>query len=104
MSRYKIECKNPAFDVFVGWDRPLETFFGQVLNPEAETDLEMVVLWCGANWNEVPTVAKLAEMMREYADLTEEVAARLNRDQAANPHSQTPGRQRELIGKILKDR
>ncbi len=50
---------------FVGWDRPLATFFLQVGVPlegeSDEIDGERMVHWVGTEWAEIPSVEKLVE-------------------------------------------
>jgi hypothetical protein len=33
MSRHQLPANNPAHEVFIGWDRPLRNFWGQVFDP-----------------------------------------------------------------------
>jgi hypothetical protein len=61
MSRYELESKHPNHTIVVGWDAGLETFFGQVLNPDAEDDADEIVEWLGTRRQELPTVADLVE-------------------------------------------
>lgn len=92
MSRIQIpaQCvKNPAHDVWVGWDSPLESYFGQVYDREiqASTDpddeRDPVIFWCGASSvGEIKTVSELDSVMRDYCTIPETIAAELLDDYA----------------------
>lgn len=110
MSRYRIESNSSDYHVYVGWDAPLSTFFGQVedaFNPELTTDSvygEGIIYWVGAFPTEITTVNKLAEMMADYAQLSPQTISALEHDQATSAPP-TPLQQwaRQLINDTLGD-
>jgi hypothetical protein len=91
MSRYDIPTRAPGLLAVVGWDNPLQTYFGQVLRPEtADYDDDNVLLWVGAAPREVITVEDLARHLAPFAELAPQVADQLRADRAAKlEHSPT---------------
>jgi len=80
MSRHTF-TGNAGTTVAIGWDRPLFTFFVQVLRPhptmEGEDDM---VEWQGTEPDELPTAASAIEIAARYADLPEDLGAKLETD------------------------
>src|SRR5215831_8955452 len=91
MSRYPIFPNQsllrdiPHACVVVGWDNPLGTFFGQVLDPDRPLDQDETVYWVGTRPFQIPTLDDLAGLMEVYAIIPEEIRAYLTRDQATSP-------------------
>jgi hypothetical protein len=85
MSRYALPAHDPALTVAVGWDPPLQTFFGQVIRPSASAGADdAIVAWVGTRSQDIPTVGQLAEHLAPYADITVGTQARLTQDQLAS--------------------
>jgi hypothetical protein len=79
MSRHEIPGFSPANKIIVGWDRPLQTFFVQVIDRELEdagAD-EKFVLWLGCSLREICGVEKLARLVSLFAELSPEMRATL---------------------------
>ncbi|MGC5799588.1 hypothetical protein [Sphingomonas sp. NFX23] len=80
MSRHTF-TGNAGTTVAVGYDRPLGTFFVQVLRPhptlKGEDDM---VEWQGTEPDELPTAAAAIEIAARYADLPETLGATLETD------------------------
>jgi len=88
MSRYPIPAQDLRDDVIVGWDDPLETFFGQVFDTTAGENEEGCVYWEGADYRACQTVEALQAHLRPYATIPDPVVAQLRADQQhAVPHS-----------------
>jgi hypothetical protein len=86
MSRYLVSAHDATLVVTVGWDPPLQTFFGQVMHPAASAEQDdTCVLWVGTQPQEIPTVAQLWPHLHPYADIPLPLHARLTRDQASSP-------------------
>jgi len=87
MSRYAITSDDSHFQVIVGWDAPLTTFFGQVFatTVEAEDDDMACVLWIGDDVQAITTVAALQDALQAYATMPPDIAVRLQHDQATTP-------------------
>jgi len=82
MSRYTIAAQDPCYEVIVGWDPPMQTFFGQVCATTADDEDAACVLWVGLEVQALTTVAALQEVLQAYATLPAAVVAQLEHDQA----------------------
>jgi hypothetical protein len=81
MSRYDFPGKGVASSVAIGWDRPLATFFVQVMQPHPRIDgEEATYIWKGAAPGELPTAAAAITVAAEYADLPKDLGATLETD------------------------
>lgn len=120
MSRHTIEAREPErFECIVGFDAPLDTFFGQVIDrerrarlerqweeresayrgavasgtdleaSEGDSDEDYFTLWVGTNASEVPTVEALADLLDAYAVLTPEMRGMLRGDREREAHPPT---------------
>lgn len=80
MSRHTF-TGNAGTTVAIGWDRPLLTFFVQVLRPhptmEGEDDM---VEWQGTEPDELPTAASAIAIAARYASLPGDLGATLETD------------------------
>ena len=84
MSRYPVPAHDATMVVTVGWDPPLQTFFGQVVRPTTSADEDdACVVWIGTHPQEIATVAQLCTHLHPYADIPLTMQARLTRDQAS---------------------
>jgi len=75
MSSYNIE--HEKYDIIVGWDNPLQTFFGNVFIDDEEGD---VIFSCGDSHNEVPEVMDLVAKMRPYCEIPDWMVYKLVED------------------------
>lgn len=81
MSRHTFAGKNGASEVAIGWDRPLATFFVQVLAPHPVLEGEdATILWKGTDFGELPTAASAIRLGQDYADLPDTLGATLETD------------------------
>lgn len=96
MSRYVLQAKNPQFECVVGWDAPLETFFAQVLDPAAKEENEFIGWW-GGSLREIENARELVALMKEYAEIPEEILSRLEKDQAEDPRRVKKGLENLLV-------
>jgi hypothetical protein len=89
MSRYQIPAQDPRFDVVVGWDSPLATFFCQVFDTTTDADDDTsCVFWEGSEVQSIPTLDALHAHIRPFATIPEATCAQLRRDQEhATPRS-----------------
>ena len=87
MSRYAIPLDDRRFEVIVGWDPPLDTFFAQVFDTTvaAEEDDAACELWIGDDLQAITTVAALQDAIQAYATLPPDIVVRLRHDQATTP-------------------
>lgn len=82
MSRHEIPARDPAHKVIVGWDQPMQTFFGQVINRKAEQagSDDKFVLWVGCSLRELYEVEDLARALRRHVELAPQMRATLYGD------------------------
>ena len=96
MSRYKIPADDPCYDVIVGWDDPLETYFAHIFDPTVAEDNDAAcVLWEGAALRALPTVDALQASLRAYSTIPPAVRAQLHQDRA-NTSLRSPLQERML--------
>jgi hypothetical protein len=79
MSRHCIATE--PFEIVVGWDPPLQTFFLQILDLTRDEEQE-IVLWLGTRPGELPTVADLEAALASHATLTPELRQTLEEEKA----------------------
>jgi hypothetical protein len=82
MSRHALEThpdQLPGTRVHVGWDRPLDTFFVQVLVTEADGE-DSVILWHGTAPGELATASEALALLAPYAVVPDGMAALLETD------------------------
>ena len=80
MSRHRIAALEPAHEVYVGWDEPLGSYFGQVYDP-ARPEEENPIYWVGAgNPRQYPEIEGLARAMTQFAVIPMETVRTLFRD------------------------
>jgi hypothetical protein len=91
MSRYPIPVRPeilvtmPGAEAVVGWDPPLQTFFGQVLDPNRPEDQPESVFWIGTAPNEYTDLLVFRTAMAPWADVHAQTLARLADDRASSP-------------------
>jgi hypothetical protein len=86
VSRHDVPAKHQAFEVTVGWDQPLSTYFAIVLRCDDDDDDPLddpVVLWLGGIPCEYPRAEDMIAPLMPYAELSEEMIAMLREDQVA---------------------
>lgn len=67
MSRHKIESlARQDVEVYVGWDQPLMTFFGQIYNKAKLGKDDALVLWAGTTHGELYEIDQLARAISQY--------------------------------------
>jgi hypothetical protein len=80
MSRYDVVAKEPdKYAVTVSWDRPLQTYFAQVIHKDSDRDYDMA-LWKGTNPREIGSVTDLQQALKDYADIPKGVQNALQFD------------------------
>jgi hypothetical protein len=88
MSRYSLKPlphRADLFEVAVGWDAGLSTYFVIVFGvPEIACDPE-VLLWRGQTFGEIYAVAELLDIAREFAEVDPGLPYRLDVDQSPVP-------------------
>ena len=88
MSRHSIAGKEPGYQIDLGYDNPLQTFFAQVWGPVVETDEEEEpepVLWVGTTPQAIKSIADLETAIAAYGTLTPALRVQLYEDLVASP-------------------
>jgi len=89
MSRYSLKPlphRADLFEVAVGWDPGLSTYFTIVFGaPETDCEPE-VLLWRGRTFGEIHGVAELLYIVLEFAEVVGELRGRLDADRSAAPN------------------
>ena len=81
MSRHQLPSENPRFEVFVGWDPALETYFAEVYDTKGEEEYQPFI-WLGGI--ERTTWKAILDEISPYAAVSMEVAERLVEDKRLN--------------------
>ena len=85
MSRHDLTPFDPAHEVTVGWDPPLQTYFAQVLDTAVgEESLAYEVLWIGTGLCEVPNLAIVIAAVAPFASVPAGLPGQLARDRWAD--------------------
>jgi hypothetical protein len=78
MSRYWIQARQPRYEIVIGWDKPLHTFFAQVWDEKSIS--EDPELWVGVAFGQMPTCEHLEQILKPYADIPEDICIQLTKD------------------------
>jgi hypothetical protein len=106
MSRYEFESDDGRYEVAVGYDPPLQTFFGIVTfeNPNSDDEFEYeddeIILWVGTNVMEITDVHKLQEALKDYFTFSDKVVANLSVDQV---HAVPPTEHQKAMLKLFNE-
>ncbi|TXI80679.1 MAG: hypothetical protein E6Q40_14590 [Cupriavidus sp.] len=89
MSRHQLSPRPGAPDVlrvFVGWDRPLQTFFSQVFvrSDDPEDDDGVLFFWKGTEPGELSTPEAAIDLVAQYALVPSDLAATLRAEMEAS--------------------
>jgi len=85
MSRHKVPLRDgvQAESAWIGWDRPLNTFFAQVIGlPDVDGEQDCVI-WQGTYPGELPTPRSAIALIEQYCDVPEDLARQLETDRLA---------------------
>jgi hypothetical protein len=95
MSRYSLKPlphRGDLFEVAVGWDAGLGTYFAVVFGvPESNSD-PAIISWQGRLPGQLPTVSELVSAVRDCAEVSPELLQNLATDKRASQ----PGLERQL--------
>jgi hypothetical protein len=83
VSRYTLR-QDSKYEVVVGYDRPLDSYFVQVVDERQSKELRdlVMILWVGTSRQEIVTVERLADLVQEWAPIPEAILERLRREKA----------------------
>jgi hypothetical protein len=87
MSRYELQAlqKNPHCMCAIGWDRPLATYYAQVIDPDCNDVDNQAGFWEGTIHAEYPRPDELLSRIAAWAVVPPELKARLLRDRLEAP-------------------
>ena len=81
MSRYTIAPFDPRFEIVVGWDWPMRTYFAQVLdNENPEDDENYARVWIGTSFDEIQTPEELHAAIAAYGNMPDDIIQDLRDD------------------------
>ena len=83
MSRHQLPLREgvEASSAWIGWDRPLLTFFAQVfVTDPADPGEEVELLWRGTSERELPRPVDAIRLLEPYCDIPIEIAVSLEID------------------------
>ena len=81
MSRYKIESKDENYELIVGWDPPLCTYFFTVYDKRLEGSDYDVVDWKGKSLYEIQSVKDLVAKFSKWGEIPDYIKNQLYREQ-----------------------
>lgn len=91
MSRYSLKPlpeHSDIFEVAVGWDPGLDTYFVQVFGtPDVSCEPD-VWLWLGTKFREILTIELLLAIAEPFAEVSAELSSQLEQDRTAHPFDQ----------------
>jgi hypothetical protein len=99
--RHRPEARDD-YDVVVGWDPPLNTYFAQVAQGARVEDVESwdLILWAGGEYGEIQTVDQLKTIIAPYAQMNENDVQHLIDRGSQRNITQSPKRERNEDGMI----
>jgi hypothetical protein len=81
MSRREIPAYEANHKVFVGWDHPMQTYFGQVYRRDRKDRDDALIHWVGADRpGQIYDIEDLRRAMVLYADLSPDTCRELHAD------------------------
>lgn len=75
MSRHTIPSFDQRYEIVVGWDFPMNTYFAQVIDSEAGADEDHCCVWIGLSFDEIQNPEELRAPIATYGILTDDVIA-----------------------------
>jgi len=83
MSRHELEPFAKRYEVTVGWDRPLNTFFAQVKDLQVtDEEDDPVIVWVGTSYSEIPRPEDLQAHIAVFATISNAIMEALRSDRA----------------------
>jgi len=102
MSRHRLALLRPnGIEIWIGWDRPLATYFAQVLSPDGD-DEEATYLWVGTSREEITNARAVIDMVRPYAEIPDDLYHTLCADAGHEGERRPPLTVERLITALLR--
>lgn len=80
MSRYIVPARDKKYEVVLGWDPPLNTYFAQVYDHSIKDEDEQLILWEAGTSEPIHDLEKLARIVWDYAAVPQDIMTKLYRD------------------------
>ena len=80
MSRYTITPFDPRFEIVVGWDWPMRTYFAQVLDIDTIEREDRIRVWIGTSFDEIKTPEVLSAPLSAYGNISDDIIQALRDD------------------------
>lgn len=81
MSRHEIKSgSNPALEITVGWDQPLQTYFVIVKDNCIDERDDRIICWAGASPQELYEIDDLQKVLQPYAIMGADLRQKLYAD------------------------
>ncbi len=80
MSRHSIPAFDQRYNIVVGWDWPMRTYFAQVLDTDAIEREDRIRVWIGISFDEIQAPEVLRQPIAAYGTLTDDIIVRLHAD------------------------
>lgn len=90
MSRYSLKPlpEHPdLFEVAVGWDAGLDTYFVMAFGAPDAAREPAIRLWRGSSLRDITSTGVLLAIARALAEIPDDLAAKLHLDRLAAPHN-----------------
>jgi hypothetical protein len=110
MSRHTVPIRAgiDACEAFVGWDRPLQTYFVQVFRKSDEDgDEEDEILWEGVEPGQLKTPDEALRLLAPWCDIPEGLSATLQIDRMktlANPDGPAQTQAKSFLDEVKRRR
>lgn len=80
MSRHGIPAKDSKYQVVVGWDAPMRTYFAHVRDLNTGRRDPTLILWLGGTSDEIQSVSLLSTKLQDYATISDSMVETLWED------------------------
>ncbi|MBB6125420.1 hypothetical protein [Sphingobium subterraneum] len=90
MSRYSLRPlaeHTDLFEIALGWDQGLGTYFVTVFGPPDRDREPGIRLWCGTSPREIGVSSEIVAIAAAYAEIPDDLARQLEIDRLACPHN-----------------
>lgn len=104
MSRHELEPFAKRYEVTVGWDRPLNTYFAQVKDLQVtDEDDDPVIVWVGTSYSEILRPEDLQAHTAAFATIPHATLEALRSDRAGTLDKGNSPLQRVMRGIAERD-
>ncbi len=80
MSRHIVQARDKKYEIVLGWDSPLNTYFAQVYDRSIEDEDDQLILWEAGTPKPIHDLEQLTRIVWKYAVVPQDILTRLYRD------------------------